>query len=162
MPRTPSEDPPDPRSSTAPTSATAKTTWTLPTKAQAVATLKTLISATSAKKSVELSMMMFGKPQPVIVNGADDRPLAIKFEGSTAGIDLLCENILWENITFSELASLGRAGVNGRAAQALTVGEACIGLGQKPIAEEMLHLAARLDPTFISAVAERLSVISPR
>jgi hypothetical protein len=134
-------------------------TWTPPSKAQAVATLKTLISATTAKKPVELSMMMFGKPQPVIVTRADDRAVAVKFAGSTAGLDLL-----WEYITFSELASLGRAcvDVDGRAAQALTVGEACIGLGQNPIAEEMLHLAARIDPTLNAAVAERLNAISPR
>ncbi len=131
--------------------------WTPPSKAQALATLKTLITATTNKKPVELSMIMFGKPQPVVVSGGDDRALAVKFAGSTAGHDLL-----WEHISASELARLGRACVDGRAAQALAVGEACIGLGQKPLAEEMLHLAARIDPTLNTTVAERLSVISPR
>jgi hypothetical protein len=138
-------------------SGTNATVWTPPSKAQALATLKTLITATTNKKPVELSMMMFGKPQPVVVSGGDDRALAVKFAGSTAGLDLL-----WDQIQASEMASLGRACVHGRAAEALAVGEACIGLGQKPIAEEMLHLAARINPTLNAVVAERLAVISPR
>ena len=133
------------------------TTWAPPAKAQAMSTLKALITATTTKKPVELTMMLFGKSQPVVVSGGDDRALAVKFAGSTAGLDLL-----WEYIAASELASLGRACVDGHAAQALAVGEACIGLGQKPIAEEMLHLAARIDPALNAVVAERLSVISPR
>ena len=89
--------------------------------------------------------------------GGNDRGLTVKMAGSSAGLDLP-----WERLSLNDLAILGRACITGDATRALTVGENCIAFDLMPMADEVLHLAARLNPKLSSEVAQRLAAIPPR
>jgi hypothetical protein len=119
---------------------------------QATTGLKALVLSSIDAHGIAAQLSVFGKPQEVLVTGGSENALSVRFPGSPAVIDLP-----WEMISPSGLVSLAQPCIKGRGTIALLIGDYCIAVRLTSSADDLLRLAARLDPQLSGAVAQRLS-----